>query len=265
VDGSTGKTAFATAPDGVRIAYRADGPSDRPAVLLCTMASANLTVWDGLAAALSADWRVIRHDRRGDGASDCGLEESHTFATYVSDALLVMDRVGAAKAVVCGMAFGARVALHIARDAPARTIGLALFDATGGAPAPGPERVAGQEWAARLRLAADLPEHRPARAWFSRPDRSPARFGGHALKGQPAWTSGLSAIAVPTLIACGDQDPNLPGSIRLADEIPGARFTSMPMTGHGSILERPDLVLALLREFLEVAPFTTPQPVHEAR
>jgi 3-oxoadipate enol-lactonase len=224
------------------------------------MATATLAVWDGVASSLSADWRVIRHDRRGDGESDAGAEESHTFATYVSDALLVMDQVGAAKAVVCGMAFGARVALHIARDAPQRTAGLVLFDATGGQPAPAAERAAGQQQAARLRRAACLPDRELDGRWFSRPDRSPAAFGAHALRGQPDWTAGLDRITARTLIACGEQDPNIAGSRRLADEIPNARFAAMPMTGHGSILERPALVLALLQDFLGAAPFDPSNP-----
>ena len=62
--------------------------------------------------------------------------------------------------------------------------------------------------------------------------------------------AGLSTIRIPTLIAVGEQDPNIEGGRRMAREIPGARFVAMPMTGHGSNVQRPDMLLGLLREFL---------------
>jgi pimeloyl-ACP methyl ester carboxylesterase len=239
-----------TSADGVRIAYRDDGPKDRPAILFCTMGTAALGVWDPVAETLAADWRLILHDRRGDGDSDAGPPASHSFETYVSDALLVLDRAGCAKAVICGMAFGARVALHLARDAPERTAGLILFDATGGPAASEAERKAGHDEAARLRAEAGLPKVQVDRSWFYRRDPAGAGLNRLALRDQPPWMPGLGEIGVRTFIACGEQDPNLPGSHRLAREIPGASFMPMPMTGHASILDRPDLIASLMRDFL---------------
>ncbi|MGH6985396.1 MAG: alpha/beta fold hydrolase [Caulobacteraceae bacterium] len=243
---------YAKARDGVRIAYRDEGPRDRPAVLLCTMGGgSSMGVWESLVGPLSVQWRVIRHDRRGDGESDPGVPESHSFSTYVADALAVLDALALDQAVICGMAFGARVALHLARDAPERASGLILFDATGGPPAPEAERRAGQIEARRLRAEAGLAEPKRDRAWFERRDPAGAGLSRNAFRDLPPWTPGLAAITAPSLIACGEQDPNLEGARRLAREIPDARFASMPMCGHASILERPDLVLDLVRGFLE--------------
>jgi pimeloyl-ACP methyl ester carboxylesterase len=243
---------YAIVSDGVRIAWRDEGPADAPAILFCTMGTAAMSVWDAIALPLAADWRVIRHDRRGDGDSDAGAEACHTFPRYAQDALAVLDHLGVGAAVVCGMAFGARVALRLALDAPQRVLGLALFDATGGPPAPEAERNAGRDEAARLREAAGLPQIAVDRRWFARRDLSGAGRSRNAFKDQPAWLAGLPTIAVPTLVACGEQDPNFAGAQRLAGEIAGASFTAMPMCGHASILERPDLVLELLRGFLRV-------------
>jgi 3-oxoadipate enol-lactonase len=242
--------AYAEAADGVRIAYRDEGPRAAPAVFFCSMGTAAMSVWDPLATPLAAAWRVIRHDRRGDGDSDAGDPPSHSFETYTADALAVLDAAGCETAVVCGMAFGARIAMRIARDAPRRVQGLALFDATGGPPAPEAARRAGSEVAARLRAEVALASVTVDRAWFHRRDPGAARLSANAFKDQPAWLDGLASIRAPTLVACGEQDPNLPSSKRLAAEIPGASFALMPMTGHASILERPDLVLELLRTFL---------------
>ncbi len=241
---------YVMASDGCRIAWRDAGPKDGPAIFFCTMGTAAMSVWAPVTEPLSATYRVITHDRRGNGDSDPGGPATHTFETFRSDALAVMDGAGVDRATICGMAFGARVALRLALDAPGRTSGLILFDATGGPPAPESVRRAGSEVAARLRAEAGLATPVRDPAWFAR--RHPAGDGlnGQALRGQPDWTPGLDALRTPTVIATGKQDPNLEGSRRLAGEIQGARLETMPMTGHASILDRPDLVLAVIRTFM---------------
>lgn len=240
----------AEAPRGVRIAWRVDGAGDAPPLLLCSMGTAAMAIWDEAAAEFGRTRRVIRYDRRGDGDSDAGPPESHSMDTHFTDAVLVLDAAGCERADVCGMAFGARIATALALRAPERVRRLVLFDATGGPPAPEERRRAGSQEAAALRRAAGLPVFPSDRRWFERRDPAGAAVGGRALAGHAEWTPGLERITAPTLIACGEQDPNLPGSQRMAREIPGAQFELMPMTGHASWLDRPDLVLALMRRFL---------------
>jgi len=240
---------YVRAPDGCRIAYRDFGRRDGPPILFCTMANAAMSVWDSVAVPLSAKHRIVLHDRRGNGDSDAGAAATHTFETFRDDALRVLDAVGISQAVICGEAFGARVALRIALDVPARTKRLVLFDATGGPAAPEPLRRAGSEEAARLRTAAGIITPVLDPAWSYRRDPSGEGLNSAALKGWPAWVSGLEKLRMPTLVACGAQDPNLEGSRRLAKEIPGSRFELMPMTGHASIRDRPDLLRKLLGEF----------------
>jgi pimeloyl-ACP methyl ester carboxylesterase len=240
-----------TAPDGCRIAFRDTGPADAPPIFFCTMATAALTVWDPIAAPLALSHRIILHDRRGNGNSDPGAPDSHTFNTFVDDALGVLNTLGIGEAAICGMAFGARVALHLALRFPEQTRKLILFDATGGPPAPEALRRAGSEEAARLRALAGLPALTVLPEWFYRRDPAGDGLNGAALRGQPAWIPGLAALQRPTLVACGDHDPNLEGARRLASEIHGAQLVIMPMTGHASILDRPDLVLSIVQAFLK--------------
>jgi pimeloyl-ACP methyl ester carboxylesterase len=241
---------FAVADDGVRIAWLCEGPREALPLVLCAMGTAAMGVWDGVAARLSRRWRVIRHDRRGDGDSDPGAPESHAFATYAADAFRVMDACGCERAVVCGMAFGARVATRMALDRPERLCGLMLFDATAGPPAPEAERTRGSAAAARLRCEVGLPRAPFDPGWFARRDPAGAGLARRAFVDQPAWTPGLETIRTPTLVACGDHDPNLDGAQRLASEIPNAAFAVMPMTGHGSLLDRPDVVFYLMTRFM---------------
>lgn len=240
-----------TRPDGARIAWDARGVSAGPPILFCTMATATMSVWRPVVDRLSDRWRIILHDRRGEGDSDAGPPESHSLACFRDDALAVLDAAGVAQAAVCGMAFGARVALRLALDAGDRVTRLALFDATGGPPAPAPDRAAGRVAAKALRAAAGLRDAPVDPAWFHRRDPAGVEVNARALKGEPEWVPSLQQLQAQTLVVCGEQDPNLSGARRLAREIPGARFVSLPMTGHGSILDRPDLVTAQLSAFLE--------------
>ena len=241
---------YFTAPDSVRIAYRDSGKANAPAILFCNGGGQAMAIWNSIVGPLTATHRVILHDRRANGDSDAGAPESHSLERFRSDALGILDHVGVRQATVCGLAFGSRVAVRIAIDAPARTGGLILFDATGGPAAPEAQRRAGAEEAGRLRTAAGIPT--PARdpAWTATRNPEAATFNARALEGQPRWIADLPKIHCPTLIAVGEQDPNFEGGRRMASEIPHARFEAMPMTGHGSNAQRPDLLLALINDFL---------------
>lgn len=245
------RRAYFTAADGVRIAWREYGRADGAPIFFCTMGTAAMAVWEPATDVLARDFRIVLHDRRGNGDSDPGAPETHSFETFRDDALGVMTAAGLSSAAVCGMAFGARVATRMAMDATPRVSRLMLFDATGGPAAPEAERLAASAEAKRLRDAAGIatPERNPA--WFARRDPAGAPLNGAALRGHPAWVSGLETISAPTLVACGDHDPNLPGSRRLAQEIPGARLELMEMTGHASILDRPDVIAALIADFMK--------------
>jgi pimeloyl-ACP methyl ester carboxylesterase len=240
---------YATAGDGVRLAYRDSGGRGVP-LLFCTGGGQTMAAWDLVAVPLWKTRRVILHDRRGLGQSDAGAPESHSFDTFAADALAVLDDAKVRQADVCGLAFGARVAMRVPMMAPERTRRLILFDATGGPAASEELRAAGAAEARRLRDAAGIAT--PARdpAWSAHRDPAAAQLNARAFNNQPDWLPGLDRIRVPTLVAVGEQDPNLPGSKRLAQEIPGARFVLMPMTGHGSNAQRPDLLRKLIEEFL---------------
>ena len=240
----------AAASDGVRIAWRDSGPSGRPAILFSNGGGQAMAVWDAIVAPLTATHRVLLHDRRGTGDSETGAPETHTFETFRDDAFTVMDAADVKTAIVCGLAFGSRVAVRMALDNPTRLEGLVLFDATGAPPAPEAERIAGAEEAERLRTAAGIPTPPRNPAWTAMTYPEARGLNARALQGHPDWIAGLSTIRMPTLVAVGEQDPNIAGGRRMAQEISGAHFVAMPMTGHGSNVQRPDLLTGLLQQFL---------------
>jgi proline-specific peptidase len=61
----------------------------------------------------------------------------------------------------------------------------------------------------------------------------------------------LQRIIAPTLVMCGEQDEMRPDILRpLAARVPGARFATIPDSGHVTFLDQPDRVIGLLREHL---------------
>lgn len=241
---------YVARPDGCRIAYRDYGVRTGPGIVFFTGGGTAMALWGAAADPLSRQTRIVIHDRRGNGDSDPGAPETHSFETFTADALAVIDEARMERPILCGLAFGARVAMRVAIAAPERFSGLVLFDATGGKAPSGEQQRAGQEEAARLRAAAGLPT--PARdpAWFYRRHPEGAGLNNRAFRTMPEWLDAVRTIRTRTLVAVGEQDPNMEGARRLASEIPGAQLVTMPMTGHGSITERPDLVLAHLEAFL---------------
>ncbi|PTW59157.1 pimeloyl-ACP methyl ester carboxylesterase [Breoghania corrubedonensis] len=63
----------------------------------------------------------------------------------------------------------------------------------------------------------------------------------------------LGAIACPTLVLAGADDPLMPVDVvrEIHEGIPASRFEIVPACGHLSTLERPDAVTALLKTWMD--------------
>jgi|SRR5438067_1774629 len=62
----------------------------------------------------------------------------------------------------------------------------------------------------------------------------------------------LPALAVPTLVVCGELDQATPPELNrlIAAKVEGARYTELPRCGHCPPLEQPEAFLAAVEEFL---------------
>lgn len=65
----------------------------------------------------------------------------------------------------------------------------------------------------------------------------------------------LPALAVPTLVICGELDQATPPELNrlIATKVAGARYTELPRCGHCPPLEQPEAFLAAIAEFLDAA------------
>ncbi len=253
--------------DGGELRYSVAGAGE-PVVLIHGL-GLDAAMWDAQWTALQREFRAIRYDVRGFGASSIPAGPySHS-----SDLLGLIESLDARPAHVVGLSMGGRLALRFALDQPNAVNSLTLIDpALEGFPwseswdrqmAPVLAAAgAGDVHAARqLWLAHDLFE--PARrdpqvaaalgamvdrysVWHWRntdPVRRPASPAIHCL----------AAVACPTLVILGELD--LPDfkeiAQRLAAGIPGAALHTIAGAGHMANMEAPaavnDLLLAHLR------------------
>lgn len=175
-----------------------------------------------------------------------------------------------ARFALAGLSMGGYVAFEIMRQAPERVAKLALLDTS--ARPDTPEQTATRQDAVRLvgqgRLrqvvAAGMPR-------LVHPDRTAditlvesvqaqaQRVGADgyarqqtAIMNRPDSRPGLGVIACPTLVLCGRQDAITPPAVHeeMAAGIPGARLALIEDCGHLSAMEQPQVVTALLRQWL---------------
>jgi pimeloyl-ACP methyl ester carboxylesterase len=131
--GSAGRTEdrFATA-NGIRIHYRETTGGRETAggggPLLCLHGiTSNARAWDGLAAELAPEYRVIAPDLRGRGDSD-KPEDGYGLEGHAADAVGLLDELGIERAVLVGHSLGALIGMQLAAEYPERIAKLVLVD-----------------------------------------------------------------------------------------------------------------------------------------
>jgi 3-oxoadipate enol-lactonase len=105
--------------DGVRLAYRLDGPEDAPALVLAHALGLNLNMWDPQVPALAGRFRVVRYDSRGHGRSNVPAGP-YTLERLALDLVAVLDALGIEHADVCGISLGGMGVQWVAVHRPDR-------------------------------------------------------------------------------------------------------------------------------------------------
>ena len=265
------RTATLRADDGARLAY--DDAGAGRAVVLVHGFPQSRRYWHPQLAALPAGVRALAPDLRGFGDSEPRAPLS--LDRHADDLVALLDHVGVARAVVCGLSMGGYVALALWRRHPARVRALVLADTRAGADdAAGRARrdalvaLARREGSAAVadtQLAGSLGrttrEREPARVAAFRALLSAAPVEGIvgallAMRDRPDATATLPTIAVPTLVLVGAEDVLTPvdEARRLAAGIVGARLAVIDGAGHASSWERPAAFTAELAAFVLALP-----------
>lgn len=254
-----------TLGDGCRIAWRTDGPVDAPLLLLSNSLGTDMSMWEPQLAAWAKDFRVLRYDQRGHGASSAP-SGAYSLDRLGRDVVELLDALELGPVHFCGLSLGGMVGQWLGVREPHRLRRLVLANTSSfmGPPA---------NWDARIALIRDkgmavLAEASVER-WFTgdfaagAPDviaailttlqaTDPVGYAGccAAIRDMDMRRP-VSLIEVPTLVIGGALDPATPPphSESLADSIEGAKLVMLE-AAHLSNVERPDAFARAVLDFL---------------
>lgn len=258
------RLSHARVGDGCRLAYRFDGPEDAPVLVLAHSLGADVGLWTPVLPALTTRFRVLRYDSRGHGASDVP-GGAYSIDRLGRDVEELLDRLHLDEVSFCGVSMGGMVGQWLGVRAPERIERLVLASTS---PYMGPP----ERWQDRIDTVerngvAALVEGTLER-WFTpafgqRAPRVIEETRAMLLATPPVGYGGCcaairdmdlrptaKAIAPPTLLIAGADDPATPPSVAeaLAARIADARVVTLEAS-HLANVEQADAFARAVLEF----------------
>ena len=265
--------------DGLRLHYRDyAGSADRPLILCMPGLTRNVRDFEGVAARLSPDWRVLTVDFRGRGESAYAKDAmSYVPLTYVQDIERLLTDLKIDRFVAFGTSLGGIVTMLLAATGHAKLAGAVLNDVGPVIEAAGLDRIKGyvgktSSWPTWIHAARALGEtnavvypkykledwlamakrlYRLTRGGRIVPDydkniAEPFRLpGGEA--GVDLWPALDAMRDVPSLIVRGALSDVLSDATAVAmkDRLRAADYVTVAGAGHAPTLDEPDAVAAI--------------------
>jgi 3-oxoadipate enol-lactonase len=252
----------------IDLACRIDEPSRAaPWVVMSHSLACDHTMWDPQMRVLR-DFRVLRFDTRGHGASEAPAGE-YTMDELAADAHALLDALGIERFHFVGLSMGGMIGQQLALRVPLRMASLTLADTTSRYPAE-----ARPVWEQRIAMVRargmDALVPTTLERWFTAGfrERNIETVAGIAAKIRATPVAGyigcahaishidltarLSTIASPTLVIAGADDQGTPPAMAedIVRAIDGSRLEVIPAAAHLSNIEQPDVFNALMHAFL---------------
>jgi pimeloyl-ACP methyl ester carboxylesterase len=230
----------------------------------------NRTMWAAQEEALSSRHRVITVDLRGHGESDAPLWH-YTLDQAADDVRALLDHLSVPPAVFVGLSMGGYILFAFYRTYADRVKGLVLADTRAQPDTPegkdgrfqmaqiayiqGPAAIADLMIPKLLSPAAIQTKPalvRQVRSMIEGNQISGIAGDLMAMAERPDSVPLLREIACPTQIIVGELDLATPlrDSKLMADQIPGARLTTIPGAAHLSNLEQPESFNHIVGDFV---------------
>ena len=266
---------FLTTDDSVKLFYEETG-SGTPVVFVHEFAG-DCRSWEPQMRAFARRYRCIAFNARGWTPSEVPADvASYSQARARDDIRSVLDRLGIAKAHICGLSMGGFATLHFGLAYPDRALSLVVGGVGYGAEKGEREKfrneavvIAGRLESQGMAKFAEAYAYGPTRVQFENKDpRGFAEFkqqlAEHSAKGAANTQLGvqkerpsifdlepqLKKLTVPTLILSGDEDwPCLLPGVYMKRMIPSAALQLIPNSGHTINIEEPDAFNAAVAAF----------------
>jgi pimeloyl-ACP methyl ester carboxylesterase len=264
-----------TTDDAVRLYYEETG-TGTPVVFVHEFAG-DVRSYEPQVRYFSRRYRCIAFNARGFPPSDVPEDWTRYSQERARDDIrAVLDGLAIAKAHIVGISMGGFATLHFGLAYPERALSLVVAGCGYGAE-PAKRQQFHDETARTAERIANLGMAEagksyalgPSRVQYQNKDpRGWAEFAAqlyehsslgsaNTMRGVQArrpslWdlTEGMKKLAVPTLVATGDEDdPCLESGLLMKRTIPTAALVVLPNTGHALNLEEPDLFNRLCDDF----------------
>lgn len=252
--------------NGIDLHYELVGPEGAPVIAFSNSLGSAVDMWRGVVAGLAGAYRCLTYDTRGHGSS--GTSDAPVTVDGLADDLAgLLDALGIDRAHIVGLSLGGMIGQALASRRPEKVRTLTLI-------ATGPHLPPPDFWRKR---AATVRAEGPAAVvdtilprWFTAGfrERDPdavARTRASFLRIDPAGYARcceaiadmdlrdrLGAIAAPTLVIAGAEDPVAPPALAetLRQGIPVAELVVLPDAAHLISVEKPEAIAAHLVTFL---------------
>jgi 3-oxoadipate enol-lactonase len=103
-----------TMGDGCQIAWRCDGPTDAPVLLLSNSLGTSMEMWAPQITPFITHFRVLRYDSRGHGASDAPVG-SYSLDRLGRDVIELLDALELESVDFCGLSLGGMIGQWLGR------------------------------------------------------------------------------------------------------------------------------------------------------
>jgi 3-oxoadipate enol-lactonase len=257
--------------NNISINYEIDGPENAPVLVFSNSLATSLAMWNGQVDRLKDQYRILRYDNRGHGATPTPeIEGPYSIELLGRDILGLLDALNIEKASFCGLSKGGMIGQWLGINASHRVHKLVLSNTASYFPNK-------EMWRERIDMATNdgIPAIAEASIsrWFTPGylDRADtvetvsfvrdfilkttldAYLASSVAIRDMDFREELSQIDVPTMVVIGEKDPaTIPeyGEL-IADRIPGAKTFIVPDAAHLSNIEQPDVFTKALRGFLQ--------------
>jgi 3-oxoadipate enol-lactonase len=250
--------------NGIDVNYEIHGKEGAPWLVLSHSLACTARMWDPQIAAFKDGYRILAYDMRGHGAS-AAPAGPYSLEMLADDVLELLNNLKIKKAHYCGLSIGGMIGQTLALKRPEAFERMVLADTTHAQNAD-----ALKQWEERIRVAqtqgmkALVPS--TMERWFTAPFRNSPQaqkiagliantpVAGFVGCGQAIMrlntTARLKEIRLPVLAITGEQDGAAAGTRYIGENIPGAKFVSIPQAAHISNIEQAAKFNQALREFL---------------
>jgi 3-oxoadipate enol-lactonase len=259
------------ASDHVRLAASLEGPPGAPVLLLGNSLGTSTHLWDRQVPALQTRFRLLRYEHRGHGSAGGTFSPAppgpYSIGDLGEDVIALMDSYGLDRVLYCGLSLGGMIGMWLAATVPDRIQRLALCCTSARFPSAAmwTERAALVRAAGPAAVAGQLVGRWFTPAFAAAEPEVPAAFATELAVMVPEGYAGcceaiaamdlramLPAIAAPTLVIAGEQDPATPpwhGAV-IASGIPGARLKVVRGASHLACASNAGEVTAALVDHL---------------